>query len=115
MFFLEAEKKMKLTGNQIKYLIAIKKISDNKHVVRSVDVARDLHYSRASVHKMLESLKDLKLITQEYYGSLKLTSSGSKMARECLEKYAMLEEALKPVLEIPEDYNIGICNLIELM
>ena len=91
---------MKLTGNQIMYLLTIKKISMNKHVIRSVDVASQMDYSRASIHKMLGTLKKMGLIEQEYYSSIKLTS---------------LAQTLKPVVRLPEGYNLGICNLIELM
>ena len=106
---------MKLTGNQIMYLLTIKNLAVNKHVIKSVDVARDMNYSRASVHKMLASLKKINYIQQERYGSIKLTASGSRAATSYLKKYRIIEEALKDVVELPEGYNLGICNLIELM
>ena len=81
--------KMKLTGNQIMYLLTIKNLAAEKHVIKSVDVARDMNYSRASVHKMLRSLKNL--------------------------KYQVIEDALKDTIDLPEGYQLGICNLIELM
>ncbi|MBQ6217154.1 MAG: winged helix DNA-binding protein [Erysipelotrichaceae bacterium] len=106
---------MKLTGNQIMYLLTIKKISMNKHVIRSVDVASQMDYSRASIHKMLGTLKKMGLIEQEYYSSIKLTSLGSRVANGYLKKYDLLAQTLKPVVRLPEGYNLGICNLIELM
>ena len=106
---------MKLTGNQIMYLLTIKKIGTTKHVIRSVDVAENMDYSRASIHKMLNTLKKLKLIEQEYYSSIKLTPLGSRVANGYLKKYELLEETLKPVIDLPEGYNLGICNLLELM
>ena len=112
---LKVVEKMKLTGNQIMYLLTIKKLAGNRHVVKSVDVARDLNYSRASVHKMLKSLKDLNYIQQEHYGSIRLTSSGSRAATSYLKKYQVIEDVLKDRFDLPEGYQLGICNLIELL
>lgn len=106
---------MKLTGNQIMYLLTIKKISKAKHVIRSVDVAAEMDYSRASIHKMLGTLKKLKLIEQPYYGSIKITPLGSRIANAYLVKYEELEKVLLPVVPLPDGYNLGICNLVELM
>lgn len=106
---------MKLTGNQIMYLLTIKKLSTEKHVIKSVDVAREMNYSRASVHKMLRSLKSLNYIEQERYSTIKLTASGSRIATSCLKKYKLIEENLSPLIKMPEGYVLGICNLIELM
>ena len=106
---------MKLTGNQIMYLLTIKKIGMTKHVIRSVDVAEHMDYSRASIHKMLSTLKKLNLIEQEYYSSIRLTPLGSRVANGYLKKYEKIEEALKPIMPIPDTYILGICNLIELM
>ncbi|MBQ1322854.1 MAG: hypothetical protein IJ136_07305 [Erysipelotrichaceae bacterium] len=106
---------MKLTGNQIMYLLTIKKISNSKHVIRSVDVASQMEYSRASIHKMLGTLKKLKLIDQEYYGSIKLTSLGSRTANAYQKKYDTIVSALQGTVNLPECYNLGICYLAELM
>ena len=97
------------------YLLTIKKLSTEKHVIKSVDVAREMNYSRASVHKMLRSLKSLNYIEQERYSTIKITPSGSRIASACLKKYKVIEETLQPILELPSGYNLGICNLIELM
>ena len=106
---------MKLTGNQIRYLLTIADLSKKKHIVRSVDVAREMDYSRASVHKMLQSLKEMGLVEHDYYSSLKLTPGGSRMAGRYLKKYQYIKETLDTILDIPEGYNLGICNLIELL
>ena len=112
---MKVEEKMKLTGNQIMYLLTIKKIGMTRHIIRSVDVAEQMDYSRASIHKMLSTLKKLNLIEQEYYGSIRLTPLGSRTANSYLKKYELLEDALKPAISLPEGYNLGICNLVELM
>ena len=106
---------MKLTGNQIRYLLTISDLSKKKHIVRSVDVAREMDYSRASVHKMLQSLKEMSLVEHDYYSSLKLTPSGSRMAGKYLKKYQFIKETLDTIIDFLDGYNLGICNLIELL
>ena len=106
---------MKLTGNQIRYLLTISDLSKNKHIVRSVDVAREMDYSRASVHKMLQSLKEMGLVEQDYYSSLKLTPAGSRLAGKYMKKYDFIKETLEKIMDIPDGYTLGICSLIELL
>ena len=106
---------MKLTGNQIRYLLTIKKLSETKHVIKGVDVAKELNYSRASVHKMMVSLKELDYVKQEYYSSMKLTPNGLKLAKMYEKKYDIIKKTLEPIIDIPDSYNLGICHLIELM
>ncbi len=97
------------------YLLTIKKLSLTRHVIKSVDVAREMDYSRASVHKMLGSLKKQEFIEQERYGSIRLTAKGSRTATACLKKYKVIEDALQGVLKLPEGYHLGICELIEMV
>ena len=106
---------MKLTGSQIRYLLTIKKLNDSKHVIKSVDVANELNYSRASVHKMLVTLKEMNIIQQKYYGYIYLTSYGSRTATDCQKKYDKVKETLMPVIKIKDDYNLGVCGIVEMM
>ena len=106
---------MKLTGNQIMYLLTIKSIGAQKHVIRSVDVADELDYSRASIHKMLITLKGMNLIKHDYYSAIQLTPLGSRTANAYQKKYEAVKEALDGVIDLPEGYCLGVCELLELM
>ena len=108
-------KHMKLTANQIRYILTIRRLDETKHVIKSVDIANEFDYSRASVHKMMKNLKDLNYVSQEYYGSVKLTPAGKRAANDCLNKYNQLKEVLDPVIDVEDDYDLAICNLIELL
>lgn len=105
---------MKLTANQIRYLLTVKRLDETKHVIKSVDIANELNISRASVHKMLKLLKKLNYIKQEHYGTLDITPSGSRVANEYLDKYNQVKKAVDPIVKIEEDYDLGICTLIEM-
>lgn len=106
---------MKLTGNQIRYLLAIYDLSQTKHVVKSIDVANELDLSRASVHKMLKSLKEAKCVKQELYGTLSLTNYGNRLACDYQKKYDLLAKTIKPAVKITDTYNLGLCILVEEM
>ena len=106
---------MRLTANQIRYLLTIKKLAESKHVIKSIDVARKLDISRASVHKMLGNLKEMNYIKQEPYSSIRLSRSGLRIANEYLEKYEQIREQLKPVIDVSDDCDLGICTLLEKM
>ena len=106
---------MKLTANQIRYLLVIRQLNEEKHIVKSVDIANIFGYSRASVHKMLVTLKEMNIIQQKYYGYIYLTSYGSRTATECQKKYDKVKETLAPVIKIKDDYNLGVCGIVEMM
>ena len=106
---------MELTANQIRYLLVIKDLDESKHVIKSVDIARTLNYSRASVHKMLTCLSNNKYIKKNHYGSVSLTCSGRKVAEQCRVKYESIKNQLDPLIVVNDPYNLGVCNLIEMM
>ena len=106
---------MKLTANQIRYLLTIKQLAETKHVIKSIDVAKRLNISRASVHKMLGCLKDMNYIRQEPYSSIRLSRSGQRTTGRYLEKYELIREQLKPVIDVKEDFDLRICTLLEKM
>ena len=106
---------MELTANQIRYLLVINSLDETKHVIKSVDIARILGYSRASVHKMLTALIKMNYIQKEHYCSVSLTHSGKKAAEECKKKYILIKNQLEPLIQVNDEYNLGICNLIETM
>ncbi|MBQ5804482.1 MAG: helix-turn-helix domain-containing protein [Erysipelotrichaceae bacterium] len=106
---------MKLTANQIRYLLVIRQLNEEKHIVKSVDIANIFGYSRASVHKMLVCLRRLGCVEKGRHCSVNLTLNGAKMAKCCQKDYDQLTEVLKPLVKIDESYSLAICNLIEKM
>lgn len=55
---------MKLTAAQIRYLLAIYRLSKNGDV-RSSDVAEHLDVSRPSTHRMIDQLQKMNLVYKE--------------------------------------------------
>ena len=71
--------------------------------VRSVDIARELEVSKASVSKAIGTLKERGLVTQPFYGDITLTPDGYAYGQSVLERHHLLTHFLVDVLGIPAD------------
>ncbi len=58
--------------------------------VRVTDIAERLSLSKPTVHVAMHSLKDLGLISQEYYGQISLTQKGLDEASKVRQKHNIL-------------------------
>lgn len=72
------------------YLEAILQLSEKEKVVRMIDVANHLGFSRASVSIAMKKLVNEKLITIKDDGSLLLSKKGKEIAEKTLEKHEFL-------------------------
>ena len=72
---------MELTTSQIKYLLVIYELREQK-TVRSLDIANALQVKKPSTHRALLRLADLGLINKEYYGQVELTADGKRIAAQ---------------------------------
>lgn len=72
----------KLTGSLEDYLEAVYLIEKNKGEVRITDIALFMNLSKPSANKAVLTLKENGLLEHEKYGSIKLTESGTKLAKE---------------------------------
>ncbi|XFA98558.1 metal-dependent transcriptional regulator [Candidatus Izemoplasma sp. B36] len=68
--------------------------------VKSVDIARHLKVSRASVNKAINTLIDEGLVNKELYGDVSLTEEGKRISTNVLWKHNMLREFLIDVLKV---------------
>ncbi len=102
-----------LSHSCIRYLLAIYQLSDGGAAVRSVDIARFLGVSRASVVKCLKKLSGEGLIQQEYYGSVQLTPLGIRQANRAYTEYTLLHSFLRNHLGLPPQsaHSDAICVL----
>ena len=64
------------------YLEAILELKEQKGMVRSIDVAHHLGYSKPSISRAVSILKTSGYITVEQDGRLELTQEGVRVARE---------------------------------
>ena len=74
-----------------------------EQAVRSVDVARELDVSKASVNKAVATLKAHGMLDQPFYGDITLTEEGYEYGQAVLERHHLLTVFLTEVLEIPAE------------
>ena len=101
-----------ITSSQEDYLERIYDLSLIDEHVRSIDVARALNVSRASVNKSLGGLKDEGYIEQEPYGTITLTKKGRAIAKEVRTRHNALRAFLTEVLKV--DYEIADIDACEM-
>lgn len=78
---------MKYCSGQIRYLAAIKELSENNEEVRSVSIARHLGVSRAGVSKMLRCMANSGLVYEDYSSNVVLTPDGIEAVEEIFRSY----------------------------
>ncbi|SFC36071.1 metal-dependent transcriptional regulator [Butyrivibrio sp. YAB3001] len=76
------------------YIETIYLLKKKKGLVRSIDVANELNFSRPSVSRAVGILKEDGLITVESDGELVLTEAGLKKAKSVYEKHTNLTKFL---------------------
>lgn len=90
----------KIFSSEQDYLEAILELSEKQANVKSIDVAKKLNVSRASVNRAMNLLKEHGYITQERYSDIYLTESGAKEAAAVKEMHVTLEKFLAEVLGV---------------
>lgn len=76
------------------YLETILMIQNEKGMVRSIDVARHLEFSKPSVSRAMSLLKNNGYITMDPDGLLHLTDSGREIAERIYERHCLLTKWL---------------------
>ncbi|MCR4896223.1 MAG: metal-dependent transcriptional regulator [Lachnospiraceae bacterium] len=71
--------------------------------VRSVDVAREMGFSRASVSTAMTNLRKKGIIVMEKNGSIDFTEKGAEVAEGIFEKYSTLIGFLQVVAGVDEE------------
>jgi len=101
-----------ITSSKEDYLERIYDLSKEDEHVRSVDVARALNVSRASVNKSLIGLKEDGYIEQEPYGTITLTKKGRAVAKDVRTRHNALRSFLLNVLKV--DYETADTDACEM-
>ena len=71
--------------------------------VRSVDIAKQMDVSKASVNKAIGLLKEKGFVDQPYYGDITLTQKGFDYGQAVYKRHRYLTAFLAKGLGIPED------------
>lgn len=76
------------------YLEAIYVLHQEQDEVLSVDLARDLELSRASVSNAVKKMRDRSLVIMEKGGNLVLTEEGERIGREINDRHQTVKKIL---------------------
>ncbi len=101
-----------ISASKQDYLETILDFSAESGQARSIDIARTLGVSRASVNKSLGALKESGLVEHEHYGDIRLTETGLRMARAVRARHNALKLFLVSVLGVsPETAERDACRM----
>lgn len=84
------------------YLKAIYELQNRQGNVRSIDIARMLGYSKASVCVAMKKLTQKKLVEMNSKKEIHLTALGEKAAADLEKKYTLLKRLFTSVLDVDE-------------
>ena len=80
--------------------------------VRSVDIANELGFSKASVTRATKSLREMGYIEQERYGEITLTEKGEIYGKRVLDRHRVLRGFLIDILGVDQETaNAEACEL----
>ena len=88
------------TANKEDYLRALYILDEEKHEMKSIDLAHYLNISKPSVSEMVQELNKEGLISYKKYSKLKFTYKGRRIAQKLTSKHRLIELFLKNVLKI---------------
>lgn len=85
------------------YLETILVLAQRNGNVRSIDIARELNFSKPSVSRAMGILKNSGYIEMESHGEIKLTEMGREAAERVYERHQMLTAFLAKVAGVSEE------------
>lgn len=93
---------MRIQESGENYLETILILQNKNGSVRSIDVANELDYTKASISRAMGILKKVGYIIMEDGGNIILTDSGRQKANEIYERHQLIAKYLVKALEIEE-------------
>ena len=94
---------MRIQESGENYLETILILKNKKGSVRSIDVANELDYTKASISRAMSILKKAGLITMEDSGCIHLTETGRQRANQIYERHRLITEYLTNALQIDSE------------
>lgn len=91
---------MKIQESGENYLETILILQNRSGYVRSIDVANELDFTKASVSRAMSILKEAGYITMEQNGNLVLTVAGNIKANAIYERHTLIAQFLEMTLGV---------------
>ena len=93
------------------YLETILVLSKQLPVVRSIDIANELEYSKPSVSVAMKNLRGKGYITVSSEGYIVLTEEGKKLASDTYERHTLISQWLVELGVSPETASADACQI----
>lgn len=93
---------MQIHESSENYLEAILMLKQEKGVVRSIDIARRMDFSKPSISRAMSLLRENGYITMDKEGLIELTPSGQEIAGRIYERHQLLTQWLTQLGVSPE-------------
>ena len=94
---------MKMQESGENYLETILILQNQKGFVRSIDIAKELNYTKASISRAMSILKKAGYIMVAENGQILLTEKGSQKANEVYERHTLISKFLVNTLGVDTD------------
>jgi DtxR family Mn-dependent transcriptional regulator len=91
---------LNLSAARQDYLEVILNLTEKQDKVRITDIAATLGIAKASVNEAVKTLAELKLVKQEKYGPVELTTEGKEQAVKVRHRHRMLARFLTDILNV---------------
>lgn len=102
---------MKIQESAENYLEAILIIQEKKGIVRSIDIAHQLNFSKPSVSRAMSLLRENGYVAMDRDGLLTLTDAGMEIASRIYERHRLLTEWLTVLGVDPEVAAVDACRI----
>ncbi len=102
---------MKIKESAENYLETILMLTNNKKYVRSIDIANELGFSKASVSVAMKSFREEGYIVIEGDGGISLTEKGLLIAERVCERHNVIAGALMAIGVSEETAYIDSCKI----
>lgn len=93
------------------YLECILKLSKQRPVVRSIDIANDMNYSKPSISVAMKNLRLNGYINVDESGFITLTDSGMEIASNIYDRHLILKKWLEFLEISPETAEQDACKI----
>ena len=97
------------------YLEAIYVLNKKNGKVRSIDIANYLEYSKPSVSRAINNLKNNQFIKVDMSGYITLLEKGEEIAKKIYERHILLTEFLKTLGVDPKTAESDACKMEHIL
>lgn len=101
-----------LTASNIKYLLVLYNICPENSGVRCVRIAETLGITKPSVHAMINTLKNMELVTKDLYGEVAFTKKGLALAERYNGYYDLINKFFGKILPDEKDAHSAACAVM---